>query len=905
MWAPASGHAAVLDPTFTETTLVSSPDLGSATGLAWAPDGSNRLFVTRKDGEIRIIKEGALLPTPFATVAPLYNGSECGVIGIAFDPNFLASHYVYIFATVSASEQQIIRYTVDGDLGTAKTTVVPGLPTAGANHDGGGLGIGPDGKIYWAIGDQGAGIGVNADLSVLAAKVGRANPDGSPVGDNPFVDGAGPNADHIWARGFRNPFTLTFQPATGLLWVDDTGGSYEQIFVVHKGDHAGWNTYENNQPQGFIAPVITYLTNGVYARGILPAATPGAARAGAKITFVTDAIHGFRLGQKITVDGVVDITFNSTFYVDTIPSETSFTVDQAGPDAVSGGGTATSQALGGAVTGGAFYDATDFPTYYRGNFFFGDYNSGNIVRATIDPTSNNVTSVDVWGTGVSGAVDIAVGPDGALYYVGVSSSAIFRAAYNATVQGLVVSPTNVWIAEGQPANVMVRLATMPAQDITVSTARAAGDAEIAVISGATLTFTSTNWNLPQSIIVAAGRDLDTADDAATIAVTAAGLAPQMVTVHARDDNSLSLVVSAATLSIDEGTTGTFSVALSQQPSLDVNVTVARATGDADIAVSAGGTLTFTGSNWATPQTVTVSAAEDADGADDAAVVSVTSPGLAGKTLAVNTRDNDAMAPKITSSPMTKAVVGAPYTYDVKATGLPQPLFSLDSSLPGLSINPSSGGITWVPRAAGSFMVTVRAANGVVPDATQTFGVDVSPDMAPTCTLIRPLAGDVVAGAMADFSGDGMDDVGTVKAEFYVDGVLGYSDVGPSGHYQYGGAPQSWNTTDLARGSHTVKMVVFDTVGQTCTEEATVTVANVPDAGPEAGADAAVPGPDGAVAGPDAAVLGSDAGGPDRGGTKIADSGCGCRTGGDRDEQWGATALALVFAFVVRARRKQR
>ena len=270
--APSPALAAVGEAGFSEAPLVSSPQLGGATGLAWAPDGSNRLFVTRKDGVILVIKNGVLLPTPFATVTPIYDGSECGLLGIAFDPNFLVNRYLYVFVTVSASEQQIVRYTADGDTGTAKTTVVAGLPTVGANHDGGALGFGRDGRIYWGIGDLGNGTGVQGDLSSLASKIGRANLDGTPVSDNPHLDGVGPNADHIWARGFRNPFTLTFQPSTGLLWVQDVGASYEQFFIVRRGDHAGWNSYENNQPDGFILPVVKYRTNNVDRLTIAPAA---------------------------------------------------------------------------------------------------------------------------------------------------------------------------------------------------------------------------------------------------------------------------------------------------------------------------------------------------------------------------------------------------------------------------------------------------------------------------------------------------------------------------------------------------------------------------------------------------------------------------------------------------------
>jgi len=80
-------------------------------------------------------------------VSPIFAVGECGLIGIAFDPDFVSNGYVYVFATVSTSEQQIIRYTAVGDVGTDKTVVIPGLPTVGANHDGGAVGFGPDGRL--------------------------------------------------------------------------------------------------------------------------------------------------------------------------------------------------------------------------------------------------------------------------------------------------------------------------------------------------------------------------------------------------------------------------------------------------------------------------------------------------------------------------------------------------------------------------------------------------------------------------------------------------------------------------------------------------------------------------------------------------------------------------------------
>src|SRR5687767_6107361 len=89
--AGGRAHAAVLDSNFVESDYAVAAELSTATGMAWAPDGSNRLFVTKKDGEVRIIKNGQLLAAPFTKVTPIYIGSECGLIGIAFPPDFLVS----------------------------------------------------------------------------------------------------------------------------------------------------------------------------------------------------------------------------------------------------------------------------------------------------------------------------------------------------------------------------------------------------------------------------------------------------------------------------------------------------------------------------------------------------------------------------------------------------------------------------------------------------------------------------------------------------------------------------------------------------------------------------------------------------------------------------------------------
>ena len=118
--APQSRDSAVpIESGFTDTVYVQHAALADATAMAWAPDGSNRLFVTLKNGGVRIVKDGVLLGTPFATLSPVFTNSECGLVGICFDPDFASNGLVYFFATVSASEQQILRYTAAGDASTS------------------------------------------------------------------------------------------------------------------------------------------------------------------------------------------------------------------------------------------------------------------------------------------------------------------------------------------------------------------------------------------------------------------------------------------------------------------------------------------------------------------------------------------------------------------------------------------------------------------------------------------------------------------------------------------------------------------------------------------------------------------------------------------------------------------
>ncbi|HKQ40328.1 MAG TPA: PQQ-dependent sugar dehydrogenase [Verrucomicrobiae bacterium] len=535
---PFLGRTAVLVPNFSETAII-LPGIGQTTDIEWAPDTSKRLFLTQKDGTVRVMQNGALRPEVFAALSA-YTSSECGLIGLCFDPNFLVNHYIYFFITVSASEQQIVRCEEVPGGAPRFDVLLRGLPTQGNNHDGGGIAVGLDGKLYFSIGDLGSGVGVNSDLSSLAAKVGRCNLDGSEVVFNPFHDGAGPNNDYIYARGFRNPFKLSIQPTTGLVWVDATGEVYEQIFAVDKGDHAGWNLYDNNQPNGFIRPRVKYRTNGT---DTWPIAAGGVYWHSNIITFTTTAAHGFRPGERVSVSGVsLAPDANGTYYVDTTPTATTFTVFKEGPHIEGTGGQVSTFNVGGAVTGGCFYNSGGFSGEYRQNYFFCDFNSGRIQRVTFDG-SNEVATVENFVNGVNGAVDVTTGPDGDLYYTGFGNEPVYRLSHTNNPLRICATPQFLNMAEGGVAVVHVRLTSPPASTVRLDVARTSGSVGISTTNVA-LTFTPANYSNTQPIFIQAAPDADRAVSQAAFTLSCPGYQARQININAYDPDHGTLAFSS-------------------------------------------------------------------------------------------------------------------------------------------------------------------------------------------------------------------------------------------------------------------------------------------------------------------------------------------------------------------------
>ncbi|MFI5845306.1 PA14 domain-containing protein [Catenuloplanes sp. NPDC051500] len=268
-----------------QTSLVVGAGLDGPTGFEIAPDG--RIFVLERAGTVKIVKNGLLLPTPFADL-PSEPSGDRGLIGIAFDPEFgVTNHYVYFYYTGLDLRNRLVRFNASGDVGTeGPFTIFHTQSLSQQLHVGGSIRFGPDGKMYFAVGDN--GFPSNAqDLTNPHGKILRINKDGSIPADNPFYGQAG-KEQAIWAYGFRNPWRFQFDTATGFLYGGDVGNyTWEEINRIVKGANYGWPVQEGvctSGCGGYTDPIHAYHHSGasaavtggpVYRGGNFPAAYRG------------------------------------------------------------------------------------------------------------------------------------------------------------------------------------------------------------------------------------------------------------------------------------------------------------------------------------------------------------------------------------------------------------------------------------------------------------------------------------------------------------------------------------------------------------------------------------------------------------------------------------------------------
>ena len=314
----------------------------------------------------------------------------------------------------------------------------------------------------------------------------------------------------------------------------------------------------------------------------------------------------------------------------------------------------------------------------------------------------------------------------------------------------VVEPASVSAIEGETATYTVRLNTLPAGAVTITPS--SGDSGAVSVSPASLTFTAANWDTPQAVSVTGVEDADTDDETVTISHSVSGYdsvtAAAAVTVTVTDDEVPGVSVTPISVGTAEGETATYAVRLVTLPS--GTVTITPSSGDSGaLSVSPVG-LTFTPSNWDTPQAVSVTGVEDADTDAETVTISHSVSGYDSVTAApavmVSVTDNDTAGGSVDTVQPGVSVQATTLTVREASSGVYTLL--LDTPPPGaVTITPSSSDSGAVSVSSAS--LTFTPSNWDTPQAVSVTGVQDGDTDDETVTISHGVSGyDAVTVAAA-------------------------------------------------------------------------------------------------------------------------------------------------------------
>src|SRR5688500_8050295 len=222
--------------------------------------GDSRLFIVEQTGKIKIVTPDGKTKSHFLNWSDKISttGFEQGLLGLTFDPDYATNGYFYIHYTNLAGNSTISRLSVnpnnpDKALPSSELIMFTNVDPF-RNHNSGQLAFGPDGYLYFTMGDGGAGgdpFNNGQDLSTTFGKILRIDPtnDGYDIPpSNPYAGMEG-MAEEIWASGLRNPWRFSFDLATGDLWIPDVGqNTWEEVnytsVTSNGGENYGWSCRE-------------------------------------------------------------------------------------------------------------------------------------------------------------------------------------------------------------------------------------------------------------------------------------------------------------------------------------------------------------------------------------------------------------------------------------------------------------------------------------------------------------------------------------------------------------------------------------------------------------------------------------------------------------------------------------
>ena len=231
-----------------------------------AGDGTGRLFVVEQRGKIWVFNAAAASPQRrlFLDLTGVVSttGSETGLLGLAFHPQYATNGQFFVDYTSSSSgslKSYIARYIVsatnpDSAVKTSETIFLS-VDQPYENHNGGKIAFGPDGYLYISFGDGGSGNDPQNNGQSLTTALGKilridVNSSTLPYNytippTNPFASNSQGYRKEIYAYGLRNPWKFSFDALTGTLWAGDVGqGAREEIDTIVAGGNYGWRVME-------------------------------------------------------------------------------------------------------------------------------------------------------------------------------------------------------------------------------------------------------------------------------------------------------------------------------------------------------------------------------------------------------------------------------------------------------------------------------------------------------------------------------------------------------------------------------------------------------------------------------------------------------------------------------------
>ncbi|MEW6044694.1 MAG: PQQ-dependent sugar dehydrogenase [Thermoproteota archaeon] len=232
-----------------EAIKILATNLQRPWAIAFSQD---KIFVTEKEGHIRVIESNTLLEEPLATlrVAKVFGG---GLLGIATHPDFENNHFLYVYYTYSENDalwNKVLRITESNNKISDAVTIIDRIPGS-QFYNGGIIKFGPDGKLYVATGLSSEFSHAAQDITSLEGKILRLNDDGTIPHDNPFAESP------VFSLGHRDPQGMAWDK-NGNLFVTEFGPTKnDEINLVQAGQNHGWPEQECGGDE-FAAPIMCY-----------------------------------------------------------------------------------------------------------------------------------------------------------------------------------------------------------------------------------------------------------------------------------------------------------------------------------------------------------------------------------------------------------------------------------------------------------------------------------------------------------------------------------------------------------------------------------------------------------------------------------------------------------------------